>query len=232
MDVTIILPCAGAGKRLGLPFPKELAPISPGRAVIDSCLDIIDMAPVTKRIILMDDGRRELTRDYVERRLPDVPVAMVRQHRYAGDMPEAVIRLAPWLDGGAAILMLPDVSYEPKGEPLGQLLGAMIDTDFAMAVARTPAESLRHLGAVDVADDRVRAYEDKPAHPERYNAAWGMIGFQGSIGALGMRVVAGCTSKTRGAKEPVIGAPVIWLNEWRDCGTWDSYLRELGARVF
>lgn len=232
MQATIILPCAGEGARLGLPFPKELAPIAPGRAVIDNCLDIIEMAPVSRRIILLDDGKRELTRQYVEKRLPDVPVAMIRQHRYAPDMPEAVIRLAPWLDdGGCNILMLPDVAYEPKGEPLTQLMSVMTDTHFAMAVAETPAERLKTVGAVDVVNDHVRAYEDKPAHPERYNASWGMIGFRGSIGLLGMQVVAGCTSKSRGAKAPVLGAPVVWLNEWRDCGTWDSYIRELGGHV-
>jgi hypothetical protein len=228
MAVTIILPCAGEGKRLGLPFPKELAPIGPGRAVIDSCLDVIDKAPMVKRILLMDDGSRELTRQYIEKRLPDVPLAMTRQHPYAADMPEAVIRLAPWLDWTVNILMLPDVMYEPKGEPLTQLAALAEDTGFALAVAETPPDRLRAAGAVNVAGDRVSAYEDKPERPERFNASWGMIGFHGTIGMLGMRVVAGCTSKARGAREPVLGAPVVWLNEWRDVGVWDSYLRELG----
>lgn len=232
MTVTIILPCAGEGTRLGLPFPKELAPVSQGRAVIDSCLDLIEKAPMGKRILLMDNGNRELTRLYIQKRLPDVPLAMIRQHRYAPDMPQAVIRLNDWLDRDSTnILMLPDAIYEPKGEPLTQLASMADGHGFAMAVAESHGDALKAVGALSVANNAVVAYEDKPAHPERYNASWGMLSFKGSIGMLGMQVIAGCTAKARGAKEPVLGAPVVWLREWRDCGTWDRYLQEIGPHA-
>ncbi len=226
MEVTIILPCAGEGRRLGLPFPKELAPISPGRAVIDSCLDLIDQTSVDKRILLIDDGKREVTRRYIQEHLPEVPLAMVRQHRYASDMPEAVIRAAPWI-GDVNILMLPDLIYEPKGDSLCQLAEVARDSGFAMAVAEMSRERLKAGGAVSVVGGTVKSYEDKPERPECYQAAWGMLGFHGGTGMLGMQVVADCTAKVRAAKEPVLGAPVVWLNEWRDCGTWDGYLSEI-----
>jgi CTP:molybdopterin cytidylyltransferase MocA len=230
MEITIILPCAGEGKRLGLPFPKELAPISPGRTVIDSSLDIIEKSSVDKRILLIDDGNREVTRRYIQERLPEVPLAMVRQHRYAPDMPEAVIRAAPWL-GDTNILMLPDLIYEPNGDPLCQLAEVARESGFAMAVAEMPRQRLKAGGAVSVVGGTVKAYEDKPGSPEDYHAAWGMLGFHGGMGMLGMQVVADCTAKVRAAKEPVLGAPVIWLNGWRDCGTWDGYLSEIVSNV-
>lgn len=221
-ETTIVLPCAGEGRRLGLPFPKELAPVSPGRAVIDSCLTIISEASTSCRIILMDDGKRESTRKYITDRLPDVPLAMVRQHRYSSDMADAVIRLMPWF-GDVNILMLPDVIYQVKSEPIGELSALTGEYGFALAAARR--ESVKDLGALSVAqDDTVRAYQDKPVNSAPYNAAWGMVGFSGPVGIAGLRVMASSVTRLRAGRPPVVGAPVVWLESFRDCGTWDGYI--------
>ena len=73
MQVRVVLPCAGSGSRLGLPFPKELAPLGPGRCVIDSSLDLIRNAAADcdLSVLLMTDGERDLTVRYVRARLPD-----------------------------------------------------------------------------------------------------------------------------------------------------------------
>jgi hypothetical protein len=223
--ITFILPVAGAGSRLGLPFPKELAPLGEGRAIIDSSLDLIAETVSAKRIILMDDGDRGVTAEYVRRRLPEVPLARVRQHKYAADWPDGVIRLEPWL-GEVNVVLLPDSVYDTSGLVVEQLALAA-QSGFALGVVRMPPESLRRLGAVTVVqDDTVRFYEDKPDRPERFNAAWGMLAFSGEIGMLGMRVIADSTRKQGVCKPPVVGAPVVWLDGWRDLGVWDAYSQE------
>jgi UTP-glucose-1-phosphate uridylyltransferase len=230
-EVTIILPCAGEGRRLGLPFPKELAPLGPDKVIIDSCLTLISEANMPCRIILMDNGNREVTRDHIRRKLPDVPLAMVRQHRYSSDLPDAVIRLEPWF-GDVNILMLPDVIYQAKSELVGQFAALASETGFAFAAARLPDEALRLLGALSVTQDStVKAFEDKPSHPEMFNAAWGMIGFSGPVGLAGLRVVASSTAKLQPARPPAVGAPVLWLDGFQDCGTWEGYLTQVGPGV-
>lgn len=230
-DVTVILPCAGAGMRLGLPFPKELAPLKSGRCLIDSALDVIGSSPVRPRIIILDDGTREQTRDYVRNRFPELPLAAVRQHKYAPDWPDAVLRLEPWLSA-VNVVMLPDASYGFSGDILGTLADATRDHGFAFAATRLPGEDLKSLGALRVVqDDTVAAHEDKPANPSPYNAAWGMLAFAGSrLGMQGMRVISNCLSHGGAARPPVIGAPVTWLDSYRDCGTWVGYTSEI-ARV-
>lgn len=224
--ITFILPCAGSGTRLGLPFPKELAPLGEGRVIIDSSLDLIAETVSAKRVILMDDGDRKATADYIRRRLPEVPLARVRQHRYAADWPDGVIRLEPWL-GEVNVVLLPDSVYDASGFMVEQLAAQARATGFALGVVRMPAESLRRSGAVTVIqDDTVRFYEDKPDHPERFNAGWGMLAFCGEIGLLGMRVIADSTRKQGVCKPPVVGAPVTWLDGWRDLGVWDAYSAE------
>lgn len=225
-EVTIVLPCAGKGARMGLPFPKELAPLSKGRIVIDSCLSVIAKTSAYCRIIVMDDGTREQTHSYVSSQLPDIPLAMVRQHRYSSDFPDAVIRLEPWL-GDVNILLLPDAVYEFTGDPAGQLAGLAAESGFAVAAARVPPEEISRAGALAVAQDNlVRAYQDKPSDPSPFNAVWGMLGFSGKIGMAGLRVIAASTVRQGQGKPPVVGAPVLWLDGYRDCGTWDSYKQE------
>lgn len=228
MTVTVILPCAGEGTRLGLPFPKELAPIAPGRAVIDSCLDLIGGASIDAKIVLMDDGNRELTRRYIERRLPDIPLAMVKQHRDTREMPEAVLKLIPWVEG-AGILMLPDVVYDAPPDTLSKLRLLTLIKGFAVAASEKPAEALRSGGALRIQSGTVVAYEEKPEHPEPYNAAWGLLGFHGAAGLAGMQVMQQVARKTGLAREPFIGAPVISMPGWRDCGTWGSYIKEING---
>jgi len=230
-NVTVILPCAGKGTRLGLPFPKELAPLHAGEAVIDSCLSMIRKADAHCRIVLMDDGDRSQTRSYIRRKLPDVPLAVVQQHLYAADFPDAIIKLEPWF-GDVNIVMLPDAVYESAGEPVSQLTDLAAESGFALAACRVSPDVISSAGALAVSQDNIiRYYDDKPGDPAPFNAVWGMLGFSGPIGLAGLRVIASVTRKIMPGKSPVTGAPVLWLDGYRDCGTWEGYMNEL-RRVF
>ena len=58
-----------------------------------------------------------------------------------------------------------------------------------------------------------------------------MLAFtNGTFGLDGLRLVADSASRRREGpvtSPPVRGAPVTWLQGFRDCGTWDGYLAEL-----
>jgi hypothetical protein len=231
VDVRVVLPCAGSGSRLGLPFPKELAPLGPGRCVIDSSLDLIRACASDVRVILMTDGGRDLTAAYVRDRLPGVPVAEVRQDLTAPDLAEAVIALWPWL-GYVNVLLLPDVVYGWAGDPVTELATAAVSYGFAVAAVKAPPEQIRTAGALKVLDDRIAAFEDKPADPEGYDALWGMLAFSNgtSFGMGGLKLIAESASRARTGPvtdPPLLYAPVTWLSGFRDCGTWDGYLAEV-----
>jgi len=222
---------------MGLPIPKELAPLGPGRCVIDSSLSLIREASAASdvRVILMTDGDRDLTARYVRGKLPGIPVAEVVQDPDAPDMTEAVIALGPWL-GHANVLLLPDVIYSWAGDPVTEAATAAVSYGFAVAAVKAGPDQIRDAGALRVwadltGEDRIAAFEDKPADPSGYNALWGMLAFtSGTFGMDAMRVVAASASKARTGpvtEPPVWGAPVTWLAGFRDCGTWDRYLAEL-----
>ncbi len=230
--VTVILPCAGKGTRLGLPFPKELLPLGPGRAVIDSSLDLIREARAASdvRVILLTDGNRHQTVAYVRDRLPGVLVPEVFQDPAARDMTDGVLGLSPWF-GHVNVLLLPDVIYGWAGDPVGEVAAKASSYGFAVAAVKAGQGQIRQAGALAVAGDRIAAYEDKPADPSGYDALWGILGFSGgTFGTDAMRLIAESTARTRTGPvtdAPVRGAPVTWLSGFRDLGTWDSYLAEM-----
>jgi hypothetical protein len=226
----VILPCAGGGSRLGLPFPKELAPLGPGRVVIDSCLDLIAAMP-RPSVIVLEDGTRELTAAHIRSRLPGIQVALVRQDPGARDMPDAVLRLAPLLQA-VSFLLLPDALYECSADLYGQMLAAMDETGFCFAAAKTP--DLARLGALRTQDGQVVAYEDKPGFPGAYDCAWGALGFYGRKGMAGLELIrASAAREYQGPVTdlPLAGSPVVWLDGFRDCGTWPDYAAVFGDHV-
>lgn len=231
-EVTVILPCAGTGSRLGLPFPKELAPLGPGRVVIDSCLDLIwALPPDFCRVLVMDDGNRGHTVSHIKKRLPGVPVARAEQDARAGNLPDAVLYLEPWFSA-VNILMLPDVIYTANTLAVIDLAKHVKASQFAFAAAKMEASRLAELGALKLSDDgTVLSYQDKPSDPGSFHAAWGMIGFSGTRdGVDGLRLVALSTAAAGGgpiAVPPVIKSPVVMIDDFRDCGTWKHYLSEI-----
>jgi dTDP-glucose pyrophosphorylase len=228
-QVTVVLPCAGSGSRLGLPFPKELLPLGPGRCVIGSSLDLIREASGASdvRVILMTDGRRDQTSAYVRAKLPGVPVAEAVQDPAARDMPEAVLALEPWL-GYANVLLLPDVIYSWTGDPVTEAAVKAASFGFAFAAVKAGPDEIRAAGALRLDGDRIAAYEDKPADPSGYDALWGMLAFSsGAAGLDGLRLIAASTARTLEGPVtdwPLLHAPVTWLDGFRDCGTWDAWL--------
>ena len=78
-ELTIILPCAGDGRRLGLNTPKELFEIVPGTRLIDFSLKHILAAHQKEKIIIAVVVRPWKTEvvGYVSRQLPGIPVETV-----------------------------------------------------------------------------------------------------------------------------------------------------------
>ncbi|MCP4156637.1 MAG: hypothetical protein GY757_53485 [bacterium] len=86
MELTIILPCAGEGSRLGLKSPKELFEIVPGKRLIDFSLEHIlaywgkpgaSTVPVNLKVAVVIRPWKEEVVEYVAGRLPGLTVERV-----------------------------------------------------------------------------------------------------------------------------------------------------------
>lgn len=209
-DVTIILPCAGAGSRMGLDSPKELFEIR-GKKLIDFSLThikaFIPSYQGSLRVAVVIRPSKQEVADYVARRLPDIPVKPVLfDHNYE-EWPGSVYS-ANKLFSRHNLVLLPDsfltlnktttpwpVTVFPDGEFQGRtLLSAALEVlarrpvMFAWVPCENP-ELLSSMGALRVEKDVVKAFQDKPRRGleeleglNGFNGFWTCYGFSRESG--------------------------------------------------
>jgi hypothetical protein len=233
---TVVLPLAGRGSRLGLPTPKELLPIGPGRVALDDTLDLL--APHTDRLRLVAvlGPDREPTARYLERHCHELglPLAVVRQDP---DLPEstgAVLSTAPWYGPATLVLLADQVLHAPAPRAVGEaldLIHAGHESVFLAARENTP-ERLAVDGALHVERDEnellhVTDYADKPGleNAGRFNAVWFGYAFahraaEGFVDAL-HRATLGLSEHPH-QMAPVLRAAAVEVGPFTDLGTWPA----------
>ncbi|MGW1234696.1 hypothetical protein [Streptomyces californicus] len=233
---TVVLPLAGRGSRLGLPIPKELLPIGPGRVALDDTLDLL--APHTDRLRLVAvlGPDREPTARYLQRRCHELglPLAVVRQNP---DLPEstgAVLGAAPWYGPATLVLLADQILHAPAPQAVGEALDLIHTGREAvfLAAREDDAERLAVDGALHVDRDEngllhVTDYADKPGleAADRFNAVW--FGYavahraaEGFVGAL-HRATLGLPEHPH-HMDAILGAAAVEVGSFTDLGTWPA----------
>lgn len=233
---TVVLPLAGRGTRLGLPTPKELLPIGPGRVALDDTLD--QLAPHASRLrllaVLGED--REPTMRHLERRCHTLglPLAMIRQDPELPESTGAVLGAAPWFGPATLVLLADQVLHAPSPQAIGQALDLIHagHQSVFLAAMEDDAERLAVDGALHVERDgtgllRVTDYADKPGleSADRFNAVW--FGYavarnaaDGFVDAL-HRSTLGLPEFPH-QKEPVLRSVAVEVSPFTDLGTWPA----------
>jgi NDP-sugar pyrophosphorylase family protein len=225
---TVILPAAGKGTRLNLPYPKELHRILPGISLIDFSLDHVrDCSDLINTVVTVIDTGKESVSDYVEQSLR-TPVATAYFDTTYTEWPGS-IRSAEAHFGEFNIVLLPDSVVEPAHgdllvESFAEAFATGADVVFAYAAERRP-DFLSRLGALHVEGSHVTAFCDKPEpdHTPVYNAFWSSFAFRRSAGPavldLMMRSVARHPVDLASLGLKVAAFPVAG---YTDLGTWRS----------
>jgi hypothetical protein len=235
--LTVVLPCAGRGSRLDLPFPKELLPGPDGRVLIDHSFALLAGADV--QVLLVVGADRQATIAHVARRYPAIPVAAVRQMPGPDGWIGAALSALPFVTGRALVL-LPDqvLQAAPGDDPIGRADHLLQDTDACLLAARcADADQLAVDGALTVAYPpdgglgQLRRIADKPgpAATAGHNAVWFGLGFRRDAADQVLAQMQAAqdrlldTAALRGG--PLHDAPVIEVPPFLDCGTWPSAAR-------
>ncbi|NJP95428.1 hypothetical protein HCN51_39350 [Nonomuraea sp. FMUSA5-5] len=227
--MTVIVPCAGAGTRLGLPIPKELLPIGTGRVAIDGVFDLIRAARTPTRVALVVDDHRAATLAHVHQRHRDVPVAAVRQRAESPELAGALESALEWASERVLVL-LPDqvLSAPPPGFLLDEVLAALERAPACVLAAREDDPARIAMDGALCVDDtmhgrRVCHLVDKPgmdaAEQGRFNAVWFGLAFRREAAQQVIDQLA------EAAEPPLGGSPVIEVPPFTDLGTWPSLLR-------
>lgn len=238
---TYVLPCAGAGQRLGLPFGKELTPIGDGQVLVDAALDLIAPYAHRSRLVVVVDDQREVTVRYLRRRCEDVglPLALVYQSAHLIESTGAVLSAQAWFGTGNVVLLPDQVLSEPNPAVLAEALGHIHSGEgFCFLAAReTDPARLAVDGALQVDDGRPARlvnFADKPglARAEEFNAVWFGYAFaqhsaEQVLDVLHSATVDRCLPPA--GLGPLLRSPVVEISPFYDLGTWPA-LRDYLAR--
>jgi len=179
--INVILPCAGEGKRLGLPYPKEIHQISYETALIDLSLklllphkDIID-----KVVIILTPQKSQIV-TYLNKWKSVFKFAFCFFDDNFYEWPGSILS-SSHLFSNKNLILLPDSHIvENINFPLVPSMSNLLDNnELVFAFKSDTSFILKNLGALKV-DKRfkVTRFKDKPdADYESFNGYWTSFGF-------------------------------------------------------
>ncbi|MCP5102088.1 MAG: hypothetical protein GY950_01850 [bacterium] len=239
---TVILPCAGAGNRLGLETPKELFEILPGTRLIDFSLDHIEAFANKQELtkyeirvaVVIRPWKREVA-EYVSQKLPGITVETVLFNDTYREWPGSVYSASGFFSGYNLVL-LPDsclrlrecdVGCNAEGKTLLELVTVALNKYNVIfgCVPCTEPGVLKNLGAVKTEGDRVTAFQDKPSqHLDRFNGFWGCYGFRKDYGKTLYEFLIQSVHHEPVVLEeqPFYPVGAVPLHSYRDLGTWET----------
>ena len=227
---TVILPCAGLGTRLGLPYPKEIHRVSEGLSLIDFSLNHIRLSDrsIEKIVIVIRPGK-EVVFDYVKESMSEYKVIPTYFNNDYSEWPGSV-KSAEKLFSDVNIVLLPDSIIETKNK--NSLLNAydkVFSTDAEICFSyHKPSNSskLKDLGALYVdKEENIKSFCDKPKLSKNiiYNAYWTSFGFRKIkselLLELMMKSVARESVHITEISDKIKGFPV---DNYQDLGTWEA----------
>jgi hypothetical protein len=231
---TVILPCAGAGQRLGLPFGKELLPLGPGSTPLDEAISLLlPHACALRLVVVLGAGREATARHVVRKAAPaSLPVAFITQLPGLTGSTGAVLSAKPWFAQRNLVLLPDQVLASPPRDLVASALDALSDAPFCFLASRQddPAAITRD-GALCIsgAPARLLDYAEHPAVADagRFNATWFGFGFRRdhadeALSLVHRAVTGGPVTTADVTASPLGGCPVIEAGPYRDLGTWPA----------
>ncbi|MFB7781424.1 hypothetical protein ACFC1D_01765 [Streptomyces vinaceus] len=233
---TVILPLAGHGSRLGLPTPKEMLPVGPGRVALDDTLDLLAPHAGRLRLVAILGEDRESTARHLERRCLELrlPLAIIRQDPALPESTGAVLGATPWYGPANLVLLADQVLHTPAPTAAGEALDLIHAGEGAvfLAAMEDDAERLAVDGSLHLTRDaggllRVTDFADKPGLEgvERFNAVWFGYAFapsaaEGFVGALHRATLN--LAEHPHQLDAICRAAAVEVGPFTDLGTWPA----------
>lgn len=236
---TVIIPCAGNGSRLDLPFSKELLPLVDGRIALTSVIDsALENRDVRRVVVVIREGKGDIV-DHLGQYANSGKIVVVHQHSVAEDAAGAALAALHLADDRCALL-LPDHIIEPlpRQDFLRDLFSALDTSPVSFLVAPIDRVSwAEHAGAVRTSAATstggarvVTAFAEHPHDSTSYDSVWAAAGFQGSAAEAALRTMAEAKVSPQGQpsravleKSGILGAAAIAIESFLDIGEWARY---------
>lgn len=231
-NLTVILPCAGEGTRLSLPYPKEIHSIEKNKSLIDYSFDLFSNygRRDVEFVITLNENKTELVK-YLSRYKSQYNISFTffnpKETEYTGS-----IKSARHLFGEKNLVLLPDTFLKLKSSQdiMTLVNDSLNETGFTFFFKReTDNDMLKTKGSLLIDKDfLVQEYEDKPQENfDRFNAFWAAFAFRKRVfdnciefmekSTLNHRLLVGEIQNT-----PIYKSKAIEVDDYVDLGTWDQ----------
>jgi len=236
--LTIILPAAGKGTRLNLPYPKEILRLDNDNALIDNCFKFFrDYGRKDiEFVVVINENKPELL-TYLAKYKNRFNISFIYQNPNEKEYTGAIKSARP-LFGEHNLVLLPDtlMTLQPDEDLYTLIMTALEETGFTFLYKTELDDSvLKTKGALNInAEGLVLNYTDKPEDNELglYNAFWCAFGFRRRAFESCMNFMEKSTLNLKvNEKEiqstPIYGSKAIKVKDYVDLGTWPEIRRLL-----
>lgn len=231
-NLTVILPCAGEGTRLSLPYPKEIHSIEKNKSLIDYSFDLFSNygRKDVQFVVTINENKTELVK-YLSRYKTRFNISFTffnpLETEYTGS-----IKSAKHLFGEKNLVLLPDTFMKLKSsnDIVKLVSDSLNETGFTFFFKRENDKNmLKTKGSLLIdSDNLVQEYEDKPQENiERFNAFWTAFAFRKRVFDSCIEFMEKSTLNHRLLVDEIKNTSIykskaIEVDEYIDLGTWDQ----------
>lgn len=236
--LTVILPCAGKGTRLGLPYPKEMHLVSEKTALIDFTFNRLERdAHLIKEVVVILSPEKGSLVEYLSKWRHKFYIKFIffdeNNFEWAGSILSAEKEF-----GERNIIFLPD-SYLvglPHLPILATFNNLLSNSGVCFGLLpEADRERLLALGAVKVEADSVVTFCDKPALTDsrEFNAFWTTFGFTKEMGRPLLEMMTRSIQRENvSLKDLGVEASCFEVAQYKDLGVWPNiheFTRQIDA---
>ena len=237
--LTVILPAAGKGQRLDLPYPKEIMRIEKDRGLIDYSFDLFKnfKRSEVNFVVVINEHKTEIVK-YLAKYKEFFDISFTYQNpkelEYTG-----AIKSAKHLFGEYNLVLLPDtvLKLSPSFDIKNKLKKILDDHPFTFLFYNDPeSATLKTKGCLRLnKSSLVIEYEDKPLTGlERFNGYWCGFGFRKNNFDKNIEYMEFSTLKLKGPKlnieeTDIFNSSIIQVEYYEDLGTWEKIQKILSG---
>ncbi len=241
--LTVILPAAGQGTRLNLPYPKEILRLDKEQALIDYSFDFFRdySRNDVEFVVVVNEDKTEIV-EYLAKYKDRYNISFTYQNPNEFEYTGAV-KSAKHLFGENNVILLPDTIMKlPANIDLFQAVTTSLkETGFTFFYKEeTNPDMLKTKGALYIDHEgKVILYEDKPEFKgtnnyEAFNAFWCSFAFTKEVFDDCIAFMEKSTLKQHVDTNDIVTTPIfkskgIKVDDYKDLGTWQEIRRLLST---
>jgi len=177
MNAIGIIPCAGKGKRVGFPYPKELFPdlrFDQYRPIFMNVFD--SMVKIVNEIVIVIDEQRDLLINYLKKYCPsNINIYFVLQ-KEAVSLPHAILQAYPLIKNKHVLFGMPDTIIIGS-ECFEKIYQALFNYNCDLVCGCFKTNTPEKFGMIEFENESnlIRKFIDKPKNYTKSDWMWGIL---------------------------------------------------------